>query len=56
MNISLACDHAGFDLAMQIKDALEKRHELYFIGTNNKESTHYPFYAVLATLPVCENP
>jgi ribose 5-phosphate isomerase B len=46
MTIAIGCDHAGYDLKMEIKGYLVKReYEYKDFGTNSKEPCDYPDFA-----------
>jgi len=52
MNISIGCDHAGYELKAAIIKQLEATgHEMKDYGTNGPDSVDYPDYAH----PVCED-
>ncbi|MDP4685746.1 MAG: RpiB/LacA/LacB family sugar-phosphate isomerase, partial [Salibacteraceae bacterium] len=52
MNISIGCDHAGYELKAAIIRQLEAAgHEMKDYGTNGPDSVDYPDYAH----PVCED-
>ncbi|WP_077391595.1 ribose 5-phosphate isomerase B [Mobilibacterium timonense] len=45
MKIALACDHAGYEMKMAIKEKLEKEgYEILDLGTDSTESVDYPIY------------
>ena len=48
MRIAIGCDHAGYDLKMEIKGYLVKRtdDEYKDFGTNSKEPCDYPDFAL----------
>ena len=53
MKIAIACDHAGFELKVQLFDWLKSQnHEIKDFGTNSSESCDYPDFAYLASLAV----
>jgi len=55
MKISLASDHAGYDLKCEIIKFLEKQgHELMDFGTHSTESVDYPDYIYPAALALSE--
>lgn len=46
MKIAIGSDHGGFEYKNAIKDYLNKKgYEVIDVGTNSKESCHYPIYA-----------
>ncbi len=56
MKISIASDHAGYDLKEEIKSyLLEKGHEVIDEGTDSLESVDYPDYAKKLTKHVLDN-
>lgn len=45
MKIALACDHAGYEMKMVIKEKLESEgYEILDLGTDSTESVDYPIY------------
>ena len=55
MKISIASDHAGFDLKCVLKDFLEKQdHQVEDFGTNSLDSVDYPDYIYPAALALAE--
>jgi ribose 5-phosphate isomerase B len=55
MRISLAADHAGFELKQRLVRELEKLgHEVSDFGTSSTESCDYPDYAIPAARAVAE--
>ena len=53
MKISVASDHAGYELKEAVKRHLKAaRHEVVDFGTNSTESTDYPDYATPAARAV----
>lgn len=49
MNISIACDHGGYQLKEQIKQYLvDQGHTVLDCGTNSTESCDYPDFASVA--------
>ncbi|MFC1566401.1 ribose 5-phosphate isomerase B [bacterium] len=53
MKIVLGNDHAGYDLKIAIKEALvNKGYDVLDVGTNSKQSTDYPDYALAASQKV----
>ncbi len=45
MKIALACDHAGYEMKMAIKEKLEgEGYEILDLGTDSTESVDYPIY------------
>ena len=56
MKISVASDHAGYELKEAVKRHLAAAgHEVVDFGTNSTESTDYPDYAVPAARAVASN-
>lgn len=45
MKIAIGCDHAGYELKVQLVDYLNEKYSLYDKGTFSKESTDYPEFA-----------
>ena len=55
MNISLGCDHGGFDLKEHIKAYLEgKGHTVKDCGTYSRESCDYPIFGAAAAQAVAD--
>jgi ribose 5-phosphate isomerase B len=55
MKISLACDHAGFQLKEQIREQLKTAgHEVLDRGAFDENSVDYPDYGVLAARDVAD--
>jgi len=55
MKISLASDHAGFDLKCEVKSVLEGlNHQVEDFGTNSADSVDYPDYIYPAALALSE--
>lgn len=49
MKIVIGCDHAGYAIKGAVKDHLiSLGHEVIDVGTNSKDSCHYPIYAKAA--------
>ena len=47
MKIAIASDHGGFDLKEELKQYLVKKgFDVVDVGTNSKQSCHYPEFAV----------
>jgi ribose 5-phosphate isomerase B len=47
MKLAVACDHAGFSLKGEVKDALEKLgHSVEDLGTKDASSVDYPDFAM----------
>lgn len=56
MKIVIGCDHGGFDYKEQLKESLNKKgYEVIDVGTNSKESTHFPLYAEAAAKKVANH-
>lgn len=45
MRVALACDHGGLEYKDAIKDYLKENHTIIDVGTNSKDSCHYPIFA-----------
>jgi ribose 5-phosphate isomerase B len=55
MEISIGCDHAGFELKERVKESLEKAsHEVKDEGTFSEDSTDYPDFASRVAQAVSE--
>jgi ribose 5-phosphate isomerase B len=55
MKLSIASDHAGFELKEKLSDWLEKQnHKLLDFGTNSLASCDYPDFAYSASLAVAK--
>ena len=55
MQISIGCDHAGFELKERVKQFLEdSEHQIDDAGTFNFESTDYPDFAAAVAQTVSE--
>ena len=55
-NITIACDHAGYDLKNALKkEILGMDFEVLDCGTNSSESVDYPDFAKLAVENILNN-
>src|SRR5438045_5668226 len=55
MRIAVGADHAGFELKECLRDHLTKNgHEVIDLGTNSKESVHYPVFGFAVGKAVAE--
>ena len=55
MKIAMGCDHAGYELKVQVAAHLRARgFEIVDFGTNSTESVNYPVYGYLAAKAVSE--
>ena len=56
MKIAIASDHGGFDLKEELKQYLVKKGiDVVDVGTNSKESCHYPEFAIKCANKVKNN-
>ncbi|PPR35614.1 MAG: Ribose-5-phosphate isomerase B [Alphaproteobacteria bacterium MarineAlpha6_Bin4] len=54
--ITIACDHAGYDLKIELKkQIIDMGFEVLDCGTNSKDSVDYPDFAKLAVNNILEN-
>lgn len=51
----IASDHAAFNEKQEIIEYLKSRFEMIDLGTDSKESTHYPLYGKRLALEVLKN-